>query len=438
VADSLGFVLRLEQGRGALGLARAWPTPFGRVDDLVLELPDVRYPFDLSEGVGRFRDQRTRLRSLRLTLASEDLRRLLDRPGLAAVGLRLLGVEVAGAGARAAFRVALEARIAGAAVPVTTRGSLAAAPDGQLRVELDVPRVFGELPLAAPLLVSGWWSALGAGWATQPPALLRQRGLLACEVAARELALFALLPAHGWRLPERAAVTLAEVTVGTGGLVLGFERQDHEGEAGRDGAGVGGDMGVGRHGDQGIAGLLVDGDGALAAGSLRAAEEWYRQAVDLAPDDRRAADRLLALLAIAPAAERAYEREMEAQRARSPEAVFPLLARASLSARRGRVDEAVATYERVAALCLAAGEPVDAASAHVAAAQLWSRDGRSDAAGRSLERAAACWPHGAGPSTADSIRSRLLQGRGSAGGEGDPGVNTPAVDGPTSTPGVGN
>jgi cellulose synthase operon protein C len=372
VSEPLGFVLRLEQGRGALGLARTCAAPFGRIEQLVLELPDLRYPFDLSEGVGRFRDRRTRLRTLRLSLGSEDLLRLLDRPGLAGVGLHLLGLEIVDEGE---VRLALQARLAGAsagtaAVPVTVRAWLVAAPGGRLRVELDVPRVFGELPVAAPLLVSAWWAAAAPGWVTHAPPLLVRRGLLACEVAARELALFALLPAHGWRLPEREAVELAEVAVAAGRLVLEFQRRDQDSDG--DGAGAGGGARLEDAGGAGgrLAQLLADGDQALAAGGLRAAEECYRQAVELAPDARSAGDRLLAVLAVAPAADGALDREIAAQLARDPTAVAPLLALASLAARRGRAGEAVAAYERVADLCQAAGESVDAASADVAAAAL--------------------------------------------------------------------
>ena len=71
MADTEGaFRLTFVEGRGLLSLAGRDIPGFGRVEKLELEIPNLRFPFDLSGGVTRFKNHRLRLRELAVSLAT--------------------------------------------------------------------------------------------------------------------------------------------------------------------------------------------------------------------------------------------------------------------------------------------------------------------------------------------------------------------------------
>ena len=71
---ALGFALTFVDGQGVLALHDRPLRALARVDRLELEVPDLRFPFDLSGGVARFRHRRCRLRDLLLSVGTEELR----------------------------------------------------------------------------------------------------------------------------------------------------------------------------------------------------------------------------------------------------------------------------------------------------------------------------------------------------------------------------
>ena len=73
------FRLTFVQGRGLLSLSGRDFEGLGRVDSLELEIPNLRFPFDMSGGVARFKNRRLRLRELALAVGSDELTGFLVR-----------------------------------------------------------------------------------------------------------------------------------------------------------------------------------------------------------------------------------------------------------------------------------------------------------------------------------------------------------------------
>ena len=68
-----GFRLTFGEGRGLLSLASRDISAFGRVERLELEIPNLRFPFDVSGGVTRFKNHRLRLREMAVSFQADDL-----------------------------------------------------------------------------------------------------------------------------------------------------------------------------------------------------------------------------------------------------------------------------------------------------------------------------------------------------------------------------
>ena len=317
---------------------------------------------------------RGQLAEFEVVIAPGRLAETLDERAVAKYGITGLEVQSVGPRLQLAFQAEIAGRIAEVTVPVTP----VPAPGGRLRLRFDVPRVYGWLPLPAPLLLAGLAAAPRiAGWAGAEPPLVRFPELASWELDVRELILLALLPARGWRLPDRGRVELAAVAVEEGGLRLRLAEVD-----------AGEPVGAEATWAAEAARLIQDGDAALMAGESRPALEAYRQAAALAPELEAASDRILSLLAVAgdPGA---LEAEARTRAEAAPREVWPALAQAAAVAERGRQAEAAALYQALAEELGRQDEPYDRACALAAAAAALERAGQAEQAAAQREAAIA-------------------------------------------------
>ena len=193
---------------------------------------------------------RGQLAEFEVVVAPGRLAETLDEKAVAKYGITGLDVQIIRAWGQApAFaeppaspairgqsrlQLAFQAEIAGRVAEVTVPVTPVPGPGGLLRLRFDVPRVYGWLPLPAPLLLAGLAAAPRVGgWAGAEPPLVRFPGLARWELDVRELILLALLPARGWRLPDRGRVELAAVAVEEGGLRLRLAEGEPAPGAGR-------------------------------------------------------------------------------------------------------------------------------------------------------------------------------------------------------------
>lgn len=227
--------LRLAIGKDGLGIELARPTPLACLDvvELVVRLPNIRFPFDVTGGVARFRHRRGELERIAIEL---DARR-------AARWAEPLLRGLLGAGPCA---VTIAPRAFGATVtlvatdPSAARGDVPAPRSGGERATAGAGRAralaFEVAIVASPELALVVHAARGANLPA-PATLLAMRAVaaLAGDAAKREGTRFvfpraasrlarALLPDAGVRAPGGDDVVLAGSGESDGVLFLAFTR----------------------------------------------------------------------------------------------------------------------------------------------------------------------------------------------------------------------
>ncbi len=381
------FRLTFVQGRGLLSLAGRDFEGLGRVDSLELEIPNLRFPFDLSGGVARFKNRRLRLRELALFVGSRELTGFLARAPLAEFGIHDPHVTVSGSRLTVCARVVL----GGHESEITATALVSPQPPRGAGLCVYDVCCYGFLPIPAPLVVTALFSALGAespaNLDPDPvlPPLLHIRSASDIRIDVCELAMLAILPMHGWRLPERAHV---QIRVAGGAakathVPLVFSLADPDAPADLL---LGEDASPDAYPMREFAARCAPVENALARGDIATALEQLLALAPLDSDDRVGTARLLQLLlagqnTVAQAAELA-----QAALSRWPEFVPGLLALAVVASTRNQPDAAAALFEQVAQLSAAKGRGEDESCALVAAARQWAASGQSQRALATLER----------------------------------------------------
>ncbi|MHB1845251.1 MAG: hypothetical protein ACYCWW_10505, partial [Deltaproteobacteria bacterium] len=226
-----GFELRLDRGRAFIEVSGRPLTQGLTVRRFSMEVPGLRFPFDVTGGADRFRDRRCLLRELELVVEASSLGRFamrafeLDPLGLAGVevAFRPGGLEV----------LAYQA----AAGPLTLKVGLE--PDGSaLTLVLHDLRLYRPAPLCAALLVHRLARAVPASRDRaapeveeadgEPTPLAPEPGPLGSPTLRLDplpAALRALLVTRGFKLPEIGGVRLASIELAGGSAVLGFRSE---------------------------------------------------------------------------------------------------------------------------------------------------------------------------------------------------------------------
>jgi len=385
MADTEGaFRLTFVEGRGLLSLAARDIPAFGRVEKLELEIPNLRFPFDLSGGVTRFKNYRLRLRELGVSFEAKDLTGFLREARLADYGLFGPEVEIEDGLVRIGARAVLGDRQA----EFTATGALTMVQPGCARLSLFDVRVYGFLPVPPPLLVAALFMALGAAPSPEPEdgvaPLVHLEGATDLEIDVRELALLALLPMHGWRMPERHHLdgTALRAEAASQRLTVAFfPSQDAPDAAGSPAT-------PDRLADYTAAmSRLATAESALLAGDVARAIESYRQSAPLETGDQAGTARLLNLLTSATETLPEAETTASAALLRWPGLASALTAQAIAASESGRPGVAAELWERLAAS--SDGSRMDRAFALLAAAHQWARAGQTDRAARALEESLA-------------------------------------------------
>jgi tetratricopeptide (TPR) repeat protein len=391
MAESEGaFRLTFVQGRGLLSLTGRDFEGLGRVDSLELEIPDLRFPFDLSGGVARFKNRRLRLRELALFVGSRELTGFLTRAPLAEFGIFDPHVAIAGS------RLTLTARVqlGGHECEITAAALVSPQPPRSAGLCVYDVRVYGFLPIPAPLVVTALFSALGAespanldsAPASELPALLHIRSAADIHIDVCELAMLAILPMHGWRLPERSHV---QIRVAGGSakathVPLVFALADPDAPADLL---LGEDASPEAYPMRDFADRCAPIEGALARGDIATALEQLHALAPLDADDRVGTTRLLQLLLSGPNTLAEAGELAQAAIARWPEFIPGLLAQAVIASVRSQPGDAAVLFEKVAQLSAAQGRADDESCALLAAARQLAASGQTDRALATLERA---------------------------------------------------
>lgn len=342
-----GLQLGVIDGRAVLSTDGQPLGRVGRVDRLELEIPDLKFPFDLSGGVSRFRSRRCDLRTLAVSLGRGDIEALLERLALDRFGLLDVEIELDGP----ILRLMAIARVGDDEAPISIAGALRRSSGQKFRLALFDVKVFGFLPVPGPLLAKALLLAMvedpSAGGDVLP--LRRLLGPTDLEIDVLDAALFACLPPLGFRLPERSHVRGGPITFEQGRLVVTYRAGD-----------------VREVDESGPLGLLQtnitvpeawaheegrlafpEAEADLLGGEVVSALAHYRRAAALHPGSPFVTGRLLQLLSASRDTLPEADEWASALLARAPESVPAWLARAAISVGQGRAADAVAVLERL-------------------------------------------------------------------------------------------
>lgn len=406
------FRLTFVQGRGLLSLSGRDFEGLGHVDALELEIPNLRFPFDMSGGVARFKNRRLRLRELALAMGSDELTGLLARAPLGDFGIFDPRVTVDGSRLTLTVRV----RLGGREVELVASAVVSPLPPRGASLCICDVRAYGFLPVPAPLVVTALFSALGAETPANRdstpelalPPLLHIRTAADVRIDACELVMLAMLPMYGWRMPERSQVQIR--------VAGGVAKSNHvplvfslaEGDAGSDPL-LDQDANPDAYATREFAARCAPVEDALARGDIATAASQLRALAPLENEDRVGTVRLLQLLLAGHDTLGEAEEMAQAALSRWPELLSGTLALAVVAAERGQAAEAAAFYEELAQHAMAQGHQEDASAALLAAARQLAASGEDEQALLALERALALRP-GLRPIARAKVKKRAAEG----------------------------
>jgi Tfp pilus assembly protein PilF len=400
VLPALPLVIQIEGGQAQLTLSAFHLASIGKVESLSMAVPNLRFPFDLSSGAGRFSNRRCQLSSVTLSVGVSDIVTLLARAPLASIGIERPIVEMGVDG----FTLQARVEVGSHSAELTAAGYFRLSNPRQLRVAFYDLRLHGFLPLAAPQLVTALLRALcgnvidpivGSEPRVGPGKAAFLQGPTEVVLEPLELALLDLFPPRGWRMPGRGSLRVEPMGHGGDRLLLHF---------GSSGSAAGDEeieddlsfSSPGTHSSGKAAyeegrSLFSEAESALASGDVAAALVFYRRAATLHSGNVFVATRLLQLLCITPSSLSEAEELASALLARLPGFSPALLARAVASSYRGRFAESGDLYEQLAGC----GDPLpglEAATALTAAAEAYLSAGQVERAFGLLEKVRAARP----------------------------------------------
>jgi tetratricopeptide (TPR) repeat protein len=395
MAESEGaFRLTFVQGRGLLSLTDRDFEGLGHVDALELEIPNLRFPFDLSGGVARFKNRRLNLRELSLFVGAKELTGLLARAPLGDFGIFSPTVSIEGTRLTVCARVVL----GGQEAEVTAVAAIAPAPPRSATLCVYGVRAYGFLPIPAPLVITALLSALGAESPARRdsadldlPPLIQIRNAAEIRIDVCDLAMLAILPMHGWRLPERSRVQIRVAGGASQATRIPLVFAHTEPDSPADPL-LGEDAIPAVLAMRDFASRAAPTEEALARGDVASALVQLRAMTPIDADDKVATRRLIQLLVAARDTLPEAGEVAQAALARWPDFAPAVLALAVLAVERKQFQEAGTFYERVAELSAAWGRREDESCALVAAARQYARVGEGSRALSVLERGLQCRP----------------------------------------------
>jgi tetratricopeptide (TPR) repeat protein len=340
-ANPLGFSLSFVEGRGLLSLRGKSFFDLLTLDRLELEIPHLRFPFDVTGGASRFQHKRCLVHLAQVALEERRAESWLRaRPTLPAVGASRLALRFSDQ----LILVSGRLQAGDHQAPFTAKATLEPAHGEKALLSIREVRIFGFVPLAAPQLGLALLAALDLGE-------LRGTGELVFDPLG--LLLAATLPAHGWRLPDRQAARLSRVEMRAGRLELSFARA---GGGAKEEAPAPSARFAAQ--DEGRT-LFRELEALLAAGDLEAAQAGWLRELERSGDHPFVAARLLqTLCARLSWLDRAESFAHETLR-RRPGFAPALLALAQVATARGEHARAGERFGELAAACELAGDADD-------------------------------------------------------------------------------
>ena len=364
-----GIDVTVVDGRATLAVSSRDLAALASLDSLEVTLPSRDGADDGVVTAGSARRRRGRLRSAVISVDGTRLPAVLAPHALAELGLSDLRLRLADGHVCLRAHATVEGREA----DFTARVLVSPASRRRVRVTIDDVRVYGFLPVPAPLLGGAILAASLANGQAEGRRALPPHWTL--EVDVLDLAVFETFASRGFRLPDISAARLDTISVAPTGITLAWDSEPDRPRG--DAAEIT---------SPGAARPMAEADGLLASGDVGRALEVYRTAArgGVAEAERR----VLEILVASPATlgEAASEiTRVAAMAPDTPDTPTLTLHAAVIAAERGDSVNAARAYTDAASTAAGRGETDDADLARLAAAREWLRAGKAENARPLLE-----------------------------------------------------
>ncbi|MCK5800178.1 MAG: hypothetical protein KAI47_23470, partial [Deltaproteobacteria bacterium] len=342
------FELSFVDGRGVLSLPAHTIGPL-LFDVLELDIPDLRFPVDMTGGVRSFRHRRCTVRRANLTididtLASHFHDALPKEGGLVFANL---GYSAYDGGV---FEIEGEVRLGAQETSFLFRGLIDPLLDGSMRVRLPELRVFAPFPIPAPLVAQTLLHAINDKRTNSHDDTSFARNFTGCckiDVHPLALALLYTAAPMGWRLPACDDVHLATLHLTGTHLLIDYTTTAPPAPPPRRE----------RYLEQLGAGLelFAEEEGTLAEGSLAETLNTYALRRAEQPEHPFAAERLLSLAVADPAREAEALSLAQEIEEKLPDLPAIPATRAAIAVRQGDLHTAVLEFRKLAKLATVRG-----------------------------------------------------------------------------------
>jgi tetratricopeptide (TPR) repeat protein len=218
--NALGFSLSLASGKGRLGLSARTFRDLITIEQLELEIPGLRFPFDVTGGPARFQHRRCALATARFAIDEARLSTWLrGRPGLKELGLTIDELRLESE----LLVLAGTVRTGDCAAELLAKAELVPAGGPRVALSLCELRLFGYVPIAAPELGARLLALVASG----SPKAVELDGATDLVTNPAQLVLQKLLPEHGWRAPDTRAVAVEHARVRPGRIEITYGASAH-------------------------------------------------------------------------------------------------------------------------------------------------------------------------------------------------------------------
>ena len=349
---SAGFMVNFVAGRGLLTMRERPLGPF-EIHKLELDIPHLKFPFDVTGGAKAFKSHRCVFKELTLKLDEDGLNKILNSPSLANAGFRSLHATIQDGFVELSGYFGL----AGESAAFTMRAAWVIADASELDLVFWESQIFGPHSISAALLPTLLSQALNLPF-------IKTHSAAIWRFTPTRSILMHLLVKDGWKLPETAEAKLISVRSSQGEIILRVDIADDAADPTPANLAPPPEALTAR--DSML--LFAPAEQALADGDLALATQLYRDSVDDERGGRWAKQRFLELASIDP--QLAFESgELSTEiLAQTPGNTVALLTLANQNERQNAHQEAAKYYDSVASFARTQNNRSDFIAAKLAVA----------------------------------------------------------------------
>ncbi len=352
----LGFTLSFVAGKGLLTTRDLKLGPFD-IKVLELEIPHIKFPFDVTGGAEKFKTRRCELKHLTVALSGEVIAELIQSIDATAHGFHELKTAMRDG------HIEITGRLQGGehAADFTMRAALLPRALDELAIVFYDTRVYGVLPIPSALIPTMLRRALDVPFLAATGGGDRASTWL---VKPAEQFVRNIMPQLGWKVPDTSKVAIAEAQLSRGQLVVAIGPQGEPSQKQLHDHAPPAEAALVHEG----ASLFDEAELLLSEGQLLESYEIYRAALDDERGGKFVRDRLLQIGSVMP--DLALETKQLADEILgvNPHDVQALLALGTMAMRERAFGEAAGRFDKLSEQSREGKDRFDAVAAELASA----------------------------------------------------------------------